>query len=69
MKVTFSIPMPKSWSDKKKREMRYMPHKQTPDVDNLIKGLMDTLPEDSHIWNIHIEKVWDITGSIRVEQL
>ena len=69
MSVVFYMPMPKSWSKKKRLQMEFLPHKQRPDVDNLIKGLMDILPEDSHIHNIHVKKVWAETGGISVQQL
>ena len=42
--VTFILPMPHSWAKKKKCELDGQPHTQTPDVDNLLKGLMDACP-------------------------
>ena len=63
--IEFNIPMPKSWSKKKKAEMLWKPHQQKPDIDNLVKALLDSLlPEDSHIWKISASKIWDETGSI-----
>ena len=63
IKVKFGVPMPKSWSKKKKKEMNGKPHQQRPDVDNLMKGLMDSLfQEDSHIHTIHAKKVWSDKG-------
>lgn len=63
IKVKFGVPMPKSWSKKKKKEMQEKPHQQRPDVDNLVKGLMDSLfQEDSHIHTIEAKKVWSDTG-------
>lgn len=66
--VTFHIPMPKSWSEKKKREMSGKAHKQKPDIDNLLKGLLDCmLDEDSHIHHLKdVKKVWDNIGHIEV---
>lgn len=69
MRVIFFMPMPKSWSKKKKAQMVHMPHKQKPDLDNLLKGLMDILPEDSHLYNVHAEKYWSDTGGIGINQL
>ena len=33
--------MPKSWSLKKKKAMNGKPHRQTADIDNLLKALID----------------------------
>ena len=61
----FYIPMPKSWSKKKKDKMRNTAHKQRPDIDNLLKGLMDALlEEDSHIHTVWAKKIWADQGSI-----
>lgn len=66
--LTFFIPMPYSWSAKKKEEMRLMPHHQKPDIDNLVKAVLDAMCEDdSYIYAIRAEKYWDDTGSIEVE--
>jgi Holliday junction resolvase RusA-like endonuclease len=61
----FYLPMPKSWSKKKKDLMNGKPHKQKPDVDNICKAVMDALlPEDSHIYKIDCEKYWGREGKI-----
>lgn len=63
--VLFLIPMPKSWSKKKKEKLNGMPHKSKPDTDNIVKGLMDALKkEDSDVWKIKSEKRWAYKGSI-----
>ena len=63
--VIFCIPMPKSWSKKKKTEMSHKPHEQTPDIDNLLKGLMDAVyKDDSGVSDITVRKIWDYEGSI-----
>lgn len=67
--VVFHLPMPKSWSAKKRDAMRDQPHKQRPDVDNLLKGLMDFLPEDSHIHETHARKVWADEGGMLITSL
>lgn len=65
--VTFHMPMPKSWSKKKKREMLGQPHKQRPDWDNLAKALQDAvMPEDSVVWNMQVTKVWAEKGGIEI---
>lgn len=57
--IMFSIQMPKSWSKKKKEEFYNKPHKQRPDVDNLVKAYLDILlEEDSHVWHINATKYW-----------
>lgn len=63
--VIFHIPMPKSWSKIKKTQMIFADHQQRPDVDNLLKGLMDALlEEDSHIHTVYARKIWSNEGSI-----
>ena len=66
LEVVFLIPMPDSWSEKKKLKMNRKPHKSKPDLDNLIKGLKDALKkDDSDVW-IYKEpqKRWAYKGSI-----
>ncbi len=66
--VTFRLPMPKSWSKKKRAEMLGKPHQQKPDVDNLIKALMDAvLKEDEGVWDIRQTKYWAENPSIEVK--
>ena len=61
----FNIPMPPSWSKKKKAQMLGKEHQQRPDIDNLLKGLMDALlEEDSHIHTVCAKKVWSEVGSV-----
>jgi Holliday junction resolvase RusA-like endonuclease len=66
--VTFAIPMPASWSKKKRAEMDGQPHQQRPDVDNLHKGLLDAVfDEDCRVWSHWIRKVWGEDGGITIE--
>ena len=61
----FNIPMPPSWSKKKKEEMLGKNHQQRPDIDNLLKGLMDALlDEDSHVHTVYARKIWSDKGCI-----
>ena len=66
--IIFYLPMPKSWSKKKRDNMRGQAHQQKPDLDNLLKALSDAVyADDSVIWNYHsISKRWSDTGSILV---
>lgn len=69
-KITFYLPMPKSWSKKKKDEHFGQPHLQKPDKDNLEKALLDgLLDEDSHVWSGWAEKRWAFAGSIEIEPI
>ena len=63
------IPMPKSWS-KKKREAMYMkPHQSKPDLDNLVKAFCDALyDDDSGVYSIQCAKYWSDENEIKVVQ-
>lgn len=68
--ITFVMPMPQSWSKKKRASMDCQPHQQKPDLDNLTKSLLDALFEDdSHIWDARTSKVWGETGMIIIENI
>ncbi|MDU3478938.1 MAG: RusA family crossover junction endodeoxyribonuclease [Citrobacter sp.] len=43
--VTFILPMPASWSKKKRAELNGKPHQAKPDFDNMMKALMDAIYE------------------------
>jgi Holliday junction resolvase RusA-like endonuclease len=63
--ITFIIPMPKSWNAKKRAEMDGKPHQQKPDVDNMLKGVMDAvLAQDCGVWDCRITKRWGEVGKI-----
>ena len=63
--VLFIMPMPNSWSGKKKDRMNGLPCKVKPDTDNLLKALKDTFcKNDSHIWRETAEKRWGHRGSV-----
>ncbi len=69
-KVTFYLPIPKSWSKKKQAQHDGMPHRQTPDIDNLLKALLDSIYEnDSHIYSVWPEKRWSHSPRIEVEAI
>ena len=66
--IIFTIPMPKSWSNKEKLTINGNPHKSKPDIDNLLKALLDAIfQEDKHIYNIRATKIWGYEGSIETQ--
>jgi Holliday junction resolvase RusA-like endonuclease len=63
--VIFYMPMAKSWSDKKRKKMKWQPHQQRPDLDNLIKAVNDAFKsEDCRIYEIKAKKIWSVRPSI-----
>ena len=67
--ITFFIPVPPSWSKKKKKLHHGRFHQSKPDLDNLLKAFMDSLmAEDKQIAHIELSKRWvDFeTGSIEI---
>lgn len=66
--IIFRIPMPQSWSQKKRLEMLSEPHTVRPDLDNYLKALLDALCyEDSHVHTIgKLCKIWDEKGAIEI---
>lgn len=67
--IIFVLPMPKTWSKKKKEAMKGTAHQQTPDKDNLEKALLDALhTNDAHIWTGCVSKIWGYEGKIIVSE-
>lgn len=67
--VTFYLPMPPSWSRKKRAEMEHRFHRQKPDLDNLVKAFLDALTsDDSGVHEITARKRWGTEGLIMVEE-
>ncbi len=71
--MVFYMPMPKSWSKKKKAEMVGRCHQQRPDLSNLVKAAEDAArygkkKGDQTIWHYGgLMKVWAEEGSIEVQ--
>ena len=66
--VTFVLPMPDSWSKRHKDIHDHRHHFQTPDLDNLIKALLDALFEDDkEVCDLRATKIWGREGKIIVE--
>ena len=69
-RVVFVLPMPASWRDDYRYAMRGLPHTKKPDLDNLIKALLDAVfVDDAHIHEFHGSKIWGDNGAIRVYAL
>ena len=65
--AVYFLPMPDSWSNKKKEKMNGSIHESKPDTDNITKGIKDALREnDSDIWWEKAEKRWAFKGSILI---
>ncbi len=74
--LVFHLPMPASWSKKKRAALLDSPHCQKPDLDNLAKAVLDAmLPvigDDCRVWQFGVlRKVWAEHGGIgiRIEEL
>lgn len=68
--IVFVIPMPASWSQKKRAQTAGTPHQQRPDVDNFHKGLLDAaLAEDCRVWDHRITKIWGEQGGITIREM
>jgi Holliday junction resolvase RusA-like endonuclease len=68
--IVFILPMPASWSAKKKAAMNRMPHQQKPDKDNMEKALLDALfGDDSHIWDSRVTKLWGYSEAVLIGKI
>lgn len=55
----FYLPMPKSWSARKKRLHSFEPHQQVPDASNLHKAIEDACSKkDRCNWDYRASKFW-----------
>jgi len=69
LNVDFYIPMPKSWSKMKRKVLINTKHKQKPDLDNLVKALLDSIfrdGDDSQVCSIRAKKFWAENGRIEI---
>lgn len=64
--IVFAIPMPQSWSKRKKENRRGQRHRAKPDLDNLLKGLWDATHKDGDegLALVVATKVWADTGYV-----
>jgi Holliday junction resolvase RusA-like endonuclease len=66
--IIFHMPMPNSWTGKRKEAWNGTPHRRTPDLDNLIKALGDAIySQDKHMWNFKASKIWAYEGGIEIK--
>jgi Holliday junction resolvase RusA-like endonuclease len=69
-RAEFFIKMPDSWNLKKKLKYAGAPHKQRPDLDNLVKAIQDCLlAEDCKVWYTEASKIWWDEGKIVIYTL
>jgi Holliday junction resolvase RusA-like endonuclease len=66
--IVFGVPMPKSYSQKKRDQLDNKPHQNRGDIDNFVKALYDCLmAEDKDVWHSHAIKLWTSSqGYIKV---
>ena len=66
-RLLFAMPMPASWSDAKKRRMEGQPHQVKPDLDNLIKAVLDAVEKrDQKIASLQAWKVYSRNPGVAV---
>lgn len=66
--VTAYLPIPESWSVKKRATMQGTPHTAKPDSDNILKACADALIENDHyLYQATVQKFWDDGEGPRVE--
>ena len=68
--MEFHLPMPKSWSKKKKAQMSGEFHMSKPDLDNMIKSVGDCLKKDDQtIHEIIAKKFWSEESTLVLKNL
>ena len=65
--LKFFLPVPPSWSSKKRNSARGLPHTLKPDLDNLIKGCDGFIHNDQRITRIVAAKYYDDGKGCRME--
>lgn len=70
--ITFYMPFPSSWSGKKKERNNGLIHTSKPDIDNMVKGVFDSLnkiawKDDNQVFEIHSKKMYSYNPGIAVE--
>lgn len=63
--VLFCVPFPKSYSKEKCQMLFLKPHDQKPDVDNMVKAVMDSLhKKDKEVSFVKARKIWGYKPAI-----
>lgn len=70
--ILLTIPFPKSFSKKKKKELNGMPHNQKADIDNYVKAIFDALTnvvwkDDKQVAHLIAKKVWGYNANIKIQ--
>lgn len=69
LEMTFYMPLPRV---QKKSDTRKPgdPHTQKPDIDNLVKGVLDSFFEDdSNVHEVNAKKIWANVGAVEIKNL
>jgi Holliday junction resolvase RusA-like endonuclease len=72
LKIIFTMPIPASFSKKKRKLLEGKAHLKTPDLDNLLKFFMDCAngilwKDDVQVYAIHAGKEYGVTPETRAE--
>ena len=70
--MEFYLPVPKSYSKKRRAAMMGTDHTVRPDLDNLVKSMLDGMAgavyaRDTQVVFISVMKLWSETGRVKVE--
>ena len=70
--ITFYMPIPKSYSKKRKLRLNGQPHVKKPDTDNMIKLVLDRadkilFKDDKYIYKINAQKIYSNIPRIELD--
>ena len=69
-KIVFYLPIPESFSMKKRKSYEGRIHDKKPDLDNLLKAWQDALYQnDSCVYHVEMDKFYSLNPRIEVEFL
>ena len=54
LEIVFCVPMPFTWSEKKKVRNNKLPVKKRPDIDNYVKAFMDAMSNEDAVSYTHL---------------
>lgn len=71
VRITFFMPIPKSWSNVKKADALWKYHTKKPDADNMVKGVFDALNkiawnDDNQVAKVTATKVYGDDPGVEV---